>query len=238
VTVELRIHPASRWPDLAADALANRIRERPDLRLVLPTGETPSPVYESLRRRTDPAEWARVTVIALDEYLGLPAEDPARAANRLRRELLDHVRPHRIVDAASAAEDDDAAVRSLDAAAEEIDLALVGLGMNGHVGLNEPGSDADAPTRIVELHPASRAVATDRYGAGSAPERGITIGLARLLAAAELWLLVTGGHKAAVLGRALEGPETPDCPASFLRRHPRLSVVADEPAAALLGSAP
>ena len=106
-------------------------------------------------------------------------------------------------------------------------------GINGHIGLNEPGSTADDPTRVVTLEARSRSVAIDRYGAAAAPERGITLGIGRLLESREIWLLVTGERKAAVLAEALDGPESADLPASFLRRHPRLRVIADEPAAGL-----
>ena len=127
------------------------------------------------------------------------------------------------------------AARRIDAiAAEGLDLTLLGLGINGHIGLNEPGSTADDPTRVVTLDARSRSVATDRYGAAAAPERGITLGIGRLLESREIWLLVTGERKAAVLAEALDGPESADLPASFLRRHPRLRVIADEPAAARL----
>jgi glucosamine-6-phosphate deaminase len=108
--------------------------------------------------------------------------------------------------------------------------------MNGHVGFNEPGSRPDDPTRLVRLAVSSREAATARYGAARTPTAGITIGLGRLLEAGECWLLVTGARKAAILRRALDEPEGPDCPASYLRRHPRLVVFADEDAAAGLRS--
>jgi glucosamine-6-phosphate deaminase len=119
-------------------------------------------------------------------------------------------------------------------AAVDLGLVLLGLGANGHVGFNEPGTQPDSPTRIVTLAATSRAASTARYGATSEPSRGITIGMDRILAAAEVWLLVTGGHKAAILRSTLREPESLDCPASYLRRHAKLTVFADEEAAALL----
>jgi glucosamine-6-phosphate deaminase len=227
------------WGQRVALELAARLRREPRLRLCLPTGDTPSPLYERLVElgRLGQAPFGQATIVLLDEYVGLPPTDPARCSGRLRRELLDRLDPapasfHPIlVDelAPSAAAATHEAI-----AAEGLDLALLGLGLNGHVGLNEPGSEADSQTRVVELAPASRASAEQRYGARSAPSQGVTLGLARLLAAQEIWLLVTGGHKAEVLARALHGPETADCPASFLRRHPRLQVLADQDAAAEL----
>jgi glucosamine-6-phosphate deaminase len=119
-------------------------------------------------------------------------------------------------------------------AARGLDLAVLGLGMNGHVGFNEPGSSPDDPSRLVRLAVSSREAATARYGASSVPTAGITVGLARLLETEECWLLVTGERKAQILRRALDEPEGPDCPASYLRRHQRLTVFADEAAASLL----
>jgi len=119
-------------------------------------------------------------------------------------------------------------------AADGLDLAVLGLGMNGHVGFNEPGSRPDDGTRLVRLAVSSRMAAVSRYGAGWIPTAGITVGLARLLEAGECWLMVTGERKAAILRRTLDAPEGPDCPASYLRRHSLLTVFADEAAASML----
>jgi glucosamine-6-phosphate deaminase len=132
------------------------------------------------------------------------------------------------------APDLDAAVARHAIAAADLDLVVLGLGMNGHVGFNEPGSMPDSPTRIVRLAASSRQAAMARYGASRVPSAGVTVGMDRILGAREVWLLVTGERKARILRRALRDPEGPDCPASFLRRHSNLSTFADEQAAALL----
>lgn len=227
------VHPAAAWADAVAAELTERLRSEPRIRICLPTGETPAPLYAALARSTDAELWSQATVVLLDEYLGLPAGDPAAGGPRLRRELIDHVRPGRFIDVDASGADPDNAARSLDEAAQGLDLALLGLGMNGHIGLNEPGSTADSPTRVVELHARSREAATG-YGASATPERGITLGLARLLEVPELWLLVTGERKAEILRAALDGSETPDVPASYLRRHRSLRVFTDEAAVSSL----
>jgi glucosamine-6-phosphate deaminase len=219
-----------------AEELCQRLEAQPSLRLCVPTGDTPSPMYGRLvgMLAEGRASLADATVVLLDEYVGLPPDDAARCDARLRRELLDAVsmaprafHPVRVDDLPppEAAAEHDAV------AAAGLDLAVLGLGGNGHVGLNEPGSTADSPTRVVELAPDSRRSAVDRYGAAREPRAGITLGMDRLLAADEIWLLVTGAGKTAILQRALHGPETPDVPASLLRRHGRLRVMADESAA-------
>jgi glucosamine-6-phosphate deaminase len=233
-----RILPAAAWADTVAIDLAERLRANPALRVCLPTGATPVPVYQALvgLARRDEVSFAGATVVLLDEWLGLPPGDPARCDTRLRAQLLDRlpVPPAAVhlidVDAA----DLDVAVARHAAVAADLDLAVLGLGMNGHVGFNEPGSFADSPTRVVRLATSSRESAMARYGAASVPTAAVTLGMDRILAAREVWLLVTGARKAAILRRALRDPEGPDCPASYLRRNPNLRVIVDREAAALL----
>ena len=239
MTFRVEVMPAAAWAERVAGELRDRVSKRPELRLCLPTGDTPTPVYEAVVAAAVRGDvtFQRATIVLLDEFLDLAPGDPARCDERLTRELLrDLPSPPRAVHFVDAGGPDaDAAARRHDAvAAAGLDLVLLGLGMNGHVGLNEPGSLPDSPTRVVEIAATSRAAATERYGAATTPTRGITLGMDRLLGAGEVWLLVTGERKAEVLARTLEGPETADVPATFLRRHPRLAVFADEPAAALL----
>ncbi len=232
MTWSVEVHPAAAWADAVAAELTDRLRAQARLRLCLPTGETPVPLYAALSRSTDADLWSQATVVLLDDYVGLRADDPAAGGPRLRREVVGRVRPAAFVDIVQSG-DLEEAVRRHDQAARGLDLAIVGLGLNGHIGFNEPGSTADSATRVVDLHQRSREAAAG-YGTEGSPKRGITIGLARLLEAAELWLLVTGERKAEILRAAVEGPETPEVPASYLRRHPNCRVLADDAAAALL----
>jgi glucosamine-6-phosphate deaminase len=243
MTLRLVSLPAGDWAERVAADLAARLRAEPALRLCLPTGETPAPLYAALVAAAERGDVSlgRATIVLLDEYVGVPPGDPARCDTQLRRQLLDRL-PHppaavHLLDPDPA--DPDAAVARHDAvAAAGLDLVLLGLGANGHVGLNEPGSTAASPTRVVALAPSSREASVDRYGASEAPEHGVTLGMDRLLEAGEIWLLVTGEHKAGILARALNDPETPDIPATYLRRHPRLRIVADEAATARLMGPP
>lgn len=207
------------------------------MRLCLPTGTTPRPVYERLAAAVAAGEasFARTHLFLLDEFGGLPPDDPARCANMLAVDLVDHLD----VDASRVhvpdvdGEDLEAACTAYEAAiaaAGGLDLALLGLGGNGHVGMNEPGADPDGRTHVTALHRSTRDHAVT-YGATTAPSWGVTIGLGTLAEADELWLLVTGEHKRDVLARALEGPITQDVPASLLRRHARLLVLTDDAAA-------
>ncbi len=230
--------PAADWASAVAAELVARLSDRPALRICLPTGETPGPVYAALVAAAcdGRVSFDRATLVMLDAWVGLPPGDPARCDVRLRAELVDRLpRPPAAFIAIDVdGPDPDAAADRHDAAAARLDLAILGLGPNGHVGFNEPGSRPDDPTRLVRLAASSREAAVARYGATRVPTAGITIGLRRLLGAEEAWLLVTGERKASILRRCLEDPVGPDRPASWLRRHPRLTVFADEGAASLL----
>lgn len=229
--------PAAEWADEVTEALAARIAAQPDLVLCLPTGSTPEPIYERLPDALDRlgVSMARVTVVLLDEYLGLPAGHRIRCDSQLRRQLIDRL------DAPPAAflsfdvdgGDPAAACVAFDAeiaAIGGLDLVILGLGMNGHIGMNEPGTPTDASTRVIELTPSTMEAAR-QYGADPPPKYGVTLGMAEILAAREVWLLATGERKAAILREVLEGPVTADVPGSLLRGHPGLRVIADDAAA-------
>jgi len=236
--LRLEVLPEGQWAETVAQALLERLVANPRLRLCLPTGDTPTPVYARLAvldRAGRPGAWAQATAVLLDEWVGLPAGDPARCDRRITQDLLDGLAPPpRFIPIEVDGDDPEAAAARHDVAATGLDLGVLGLGMNGHIGFNEPGSRPDDPTRLVRLAVSSRDAATARYGAARTPTAGITIGVARLLEAHEVWLLVTGERKASILRRALREPEGPDCPASYLLRHRRLTVFADEAAAATL----
>ncbi len=234
--------PAAAWADHVADRLVDRLRDRSDLVVCLPTGSTPLPVYERLpgRLRDRGVTAAGATVVLLDEYLGLPPGHQARCDRTLERAVLDRLEPPSPAFVAFDVDgpDPDVACAAFDraiAALGGLDLVVLGLGRNGHVGMNEPGSAADAPTRVVELTPASRQAAIG-YGLDPPPTHGVTLGMAGILAAREIWLLATGSEKADVLVAALDGPVTPDIPASLLRGHPRLRVLVDDPGSGRAGS--
>jgi glucosamine-6-phosphate deaminase len=110
-----------------------------------------------------------------------------------------------------------------------LDLAVVGLGGNGHLGMNEPGSSPLSETRVVDLARSTSAGAL-RYGATIEPRWGITVGLRQLMEARELWLVVTGGHKSEILRQTLGDPIGPGLPATFLREHHNAWLLADSAA--------
>ena len=203
-------------------------------RLCLPTGATPAPVYHAFA--AGGGDLTSATVFLLDEF-GLPSGAPARCDTMLGRDLLDRLAapPHRVVTWDTDADDLGAMCNAFDADVADggLDLVVLGIGGNGHLGINEPGTPRDAPTRLVELHETT-AAATDRYGADDRPAWGVTLGMARILEGREVWLLATGAHKAAIVRAACRGPVGPHVPASYLQTHPNVKVWLDEPAASAL----
>jgi glucosamine-6-phosphate deaminase len=224
---DLEVLADGEWAARAAGLFETTVR--PGMRLCLPTGDTVRPFYHEVARRMT---LEGVQIFLLDEFGGLPEGDPGRCEVMIRRDLIDRVSgsPTVIMPDVDAADPGLESRRYADALRDGgIDLALVGLGGNGHIGMNEPGSTPDLVTRVVDLA-ASTTEHALHYGATSAPTWGITVGLAELLDSSELWLLVTGKHKQEILARSLEGPVSPEVPASLLRRHPNLTVLADESA--------
>jgi glucosamine-6-phosphate deaminase len=219
----------------AAELIANRLRARPRLRMLLPTGHTPLEVYAALRAHAAhgalPSDAA--TVFQLDEYRGVSPQDERSFAAYLRREL--HGIELAVFHGLDGAASDPAAEcarhqRLLDEA--PIDLAVLGLGHDGHIAFDKPGSSLESGTRVVALHPRTRAdAAADFGGSERVPLHALTVGVRTLLAARELLMLVTGADKAGALGRMLLAPAGSLFPASLLRIHPRLTVICDAAAA-------
>jgi len=230
-----------RDPDEVAQAAARQVADllaaRPQALVGFPTGRTPLPFFRALaQHRGDGLATDGLRPFALDEYRGVAASSPQSFASFLRRHLveplgLDLARLHSLDGTAADAEAECGRYESA-VGGGAADLVILGLGANGHVAFNEPGSGADSRTRVVDLTPESiRAAAADFPAGTAAPTQALTIGIATILEARAVLLLVTGASKAGILRAALVGPETPQVPASFLRRHPDLRVLADEAAA-------
>jgi 6-phosphogluconolactonase/glucosamine-6-phosphate isomerase/deaminase len=227
--MRVSVEPTATWSSNVAAALNDWLAVRARPRLCLAVGSTPEPVY----RRLAPALLSDATIFLVDEFGGLPAGDPGRSAATLWRGLLDRSRlpASRFLGPDVDATDLDAECSRYEQVIADggLDLAVLGLGLNGHVGMNEPGSDMDSATRVVQLAPETREAALS-YGLATAPTWGVTVGMRTLLAAREVWLLVTGRHKRRILHEVLTGAIGPSCPASLLRTHPNAWCWADSAA--------
>jgi glucosamine-6-phosphate deaminase len=224
----------------AVRRIAGLVRRRPTATLGLATGSTMQEIYRGLvaahRRGLD---LSGLTTFNMDEYLGLGPENPGSFAAYMQSALFGpadmaaascHVPPGRT-------EYGDAAAIAYERAIAEaggIDLQLLGIGENGHIAFNEPGSSFASRTRVVELAPMTRSANRSGFSGGEVPRRAITIGIATILEARALLLLATGERKAEALAGALDGPVDEACPASAIRLHPRATVICDRAAASRL----
>ncbi len=217
--------------------LAERAAEGRPLVLGLATGNTMVELYAELVQllRDEPVDLSQLSTFNLDEYLDLEAGDPRSFQSFMVEHLfepldLDPGRCH-FPDAQLALRDPKAACRAYSGLIQEaggIDLQLLGLGRNGHVAFNEPGSPVDGMTRVVPLHPFTRQDAAPNFGSLEAvPERAITMGLAEIRAARRLRLLAFGKPKAEALASALGAKPDPQRPLSSLLLHPDLMIWAD-----------
>ena len=238
--MEIDILEADHFAATVAGWWAERLSEQPALTMVLPTGSTPRPVYAAISDlvAAGHVSFGSATVFLLDEFGGLPPGDPARCDVALDRDLI------RLIDLPQDrlhAPDPDAA----DPAAEAVrfgalvddaapQLAMLGIGMNGHIGLNEPGSTLDERARVVELHETTRR-AVAGYGATAPTTWGITLGLRELMGCGEVWLLARGAAKADIVRSTVEGAIGPAVPAGYLRTHPKARLILDTAAASKLG---
>jgi galactosamine-6-phosphate isomerase len=223
---------------VVAEHIVELARERSKLRVCVASGGTPRPVYAELGKAAQHGrlDASKLELTLLDEYGGLEPDDPGRCAAMLERDLLEPLGlALRDVERFDPdAFDPGAELERFRAAVQDgFDLCILGVGLNGHLGMNEPGSAEDAATRRVELHPSTQA-SSSGYGVRQTPTWGVTVGLRELLASSEVWLLATGAHKAPIIAQALEGEVTEEVPASLLQRHPSSTVWLDEAAAGAL----
>ena len=228
------------WSDAVVALWRDRLAVNPRLRMCLPAGRTPQPIYAGIAAAVAArrCSFAAAEILLLDEYGGLAPDDPRRCAQMLRRDLLTHIDlpPRQFVSLDPDAADLDAMCGDVERhiAAGGLQLTLLGIGLNGHVGLNEPGSRADSRTRRVHLEPATVQAAAGYSGYGSVPSWGVTLGIATLAESAEIWLLACGVAKADIVGRLMHAPAGSDLPATWLRDHPNCRLFVDASAAAAL----
>ncbi len=228
---------------LAADVVEAAVRTRSDAVLGLATGSTPLPTYRELVRRheagTGPS-YDQVRCFTLDEYVGLPAGHPETYRATIARELTDAlgIAADRVQGPDPAPDGLPTAGERYEAALEAaggVDVQVLGIGSDGHLAFNEPGSSLGSRTRMKTLTEQTRRDNARFFGSvDEVPTHVLTQGLGTILRARHLLLLATGPGKAAALAAAVEGPLTASCPASVLQLHPHVTVLADAGAAEAL----
>lgn len=219
---------------LAADEVAHLLTDNPQAVLALPTGSTPLGLYAQLRARAaaGAVSCGSASWFDLDEYAGVGADDDLSYARFVRTQLLDPVGvpENRVRLLRGDALDLPAECRDYDdavARAGGIDLAILGLGANGHIAFNEPGSAWDRTTHVVELTVETRAANSPFAGQGAIPRYGVTMGIATLREARAILLLVAGASKRNALEALRRGDPDLGWPVTSLVDHPNLTVVAD-----------
>lgn len=224
----------------AAEMIAERVQEKPDSVLGLATGGTPEGTYQQLKKIYDRGgiDLSRVTTFNLDEYAGMPEDHPqsyhAYMQNKVFQPL--QLRPEQAHLPDGTAGDLEQECRRYEkqiAAAGGIDMQLLGLGENGHIGFNEPGTSFSSRTHVVQLKPSTRE-ANARYFATieDVPQQAVTMGIETIMESRAILLLVFGRRKKEALLRLLEGEVQEDFPASVLKKHSSVTVIADEEALA------
>ncbi|HEY4389734.1 MAG TPA: glucosamine-6-phosphate deaminase [Paenibacillus sp.] len=214
---------------------------KPDSVVTFAGGETTVGLHRELTHLCQ--EWridfSKMNAFTLDEYVGLSPDDPRSVSYRIRHQVLNHigVQSDHIYMPDGMAEDLQEACTTYDRLLDEhpVDLEILGIGSNGHIGFNEPGTPFHLDTHVSNL--ASR-TAQDKAGffgaVGSVPVQGITVGIRRIMRSKHILLLAKGKSKSEIIRQALMGPISTDVPASVLQLHPRLTIVLDKAAAELI----
>ncbi|HZP57313.1 MAG TPA: glucosamine-6-phosphate deaminase [Dehalococcoidia bacterium] len=219
----------------AADAVCALLHAEPGAALGLPTGTTPVETYAELARRSDAGDCALhgATGWAIDEFAGVAADAPGTNRWWYARHLRVPLRALHVPEASAPdPQHEIEAFAARLATAGGLALCLLGVGENGHLAFNEPGSRRDSRARAVELTETSRRAHAENFGSLAAvPRRAMTLGIADLLEARALLVLAHGASKAAIVRAAIEGPQTAEVPASWLRDHDDVLWLLDEAAA-------
>ena len=242
-------HRISIFPDpqaVARDVAAHVVQAleaKPDLVLGLPTGRTPLLLYEELARLAAEgrADFAAVTTFNLDEFLGIPAAHPGSYRSFMQKHLFDRVNidPSRINflrgDTGSAVEECCRYETAIEAAGG-LDLLILGIGTNGHIGFNEPGDGLAARTHQVTLRPETRRSNAALFGGDpdAVPSEALSMGIGTILDAKSVILIATGEKKASCVEQLVTGRITTHLPASFLQLHRDVEIVLDLAAAGRL----
>jgi glucosamine-6-phosphate deaminase len=224
----------------AADLVADLLSAQPESVLALPTGHTPVPLYRALvlRHREGRADFSRASAFSMDELIGIAPDHPASYQAFLREHLFRHVniaaaRTHLLTGTARNWRAEAARIEHTLAELGGLDLAILGIGTNGHIAFNEPASELTARTHRARLALASRRAHAGPFGSWrKVPAHALTMGIGTLLRARRVLLMATGAPKASIVRRALAGPVTTRLPASLLQLHPHVDVVRDRAAAA------
>ena len=242
--MEIIIQPTyKKLAEVAAEIVRDALLKKTDLVLGLATGSTPIGVYEALVRmhKTDGLDFSEVTTFNLDEYVGIPPNHPYSYHTFMETHLFNainipaencHIPQSTTVGHEEFCEQYEAAI--VDAGG--IDIQVLGIGKDGHIGFNEPSSSLGSRTRIKTLTQSTLEANAPHFGStiDDVPKMAITMGVGTIMDAKQCLLLASGESKAGAIANAVEGPITAEVPASVLQMHPQTVVIIDEAAASQL----
>ncbi|MBZ4665890.1 glucosamine-6-phosphate deaminase [Mahella sp.] len=238
----MRIYVADTKDEMAyraAEIIEDRLIKYPDTTLGLATGGTMIELYRYLVQMYERGiiSFKSVVTFNLDEYVGIEPSHPASFRRFMYEYLFKHVDilPQNVHIPDGMAHDMRAECKSYDCAIKEhggIDLQILGIGLNGHIGFNEPGTPFGTTTHVVDLTETTRAANAGFFGSiEDVPKQAVTMGIKNIMQSRSIILMASGEAKADMVAKALTGPITPQVPASVLQLHPQLTVILDRQAA-------
>ncbi len=214
--------------------LIESIRQKPKALLCIATGGSPEGMYAEITRRVtaEPEITSGIRLLALDEWYGIPSDHPATCSSFIRQNVSRPwlISEDRLVLFNSAADNPESECRRINGLLEKngpIDLCILGIGRNGHLGLNEPGSGKYDHTRVVELAQSST-LHPMLKDTGAAVSRGMTLGIADILNSREILILITGFGKIDAYNAFMEKANPDEWPASFLWEHDNVNCIVDD----------
>ncbi len=225
----------------AAGKIVQLVKNKPAAVLCLAGGDTPALTYDIVVEiaMAESVSFAAVTFIGLDEWVGIERAMPGSCYHFLQQKIFDplHIQQHQVHFFDSGAHDLQKECDRINKSLENagcLDLALVGIGLNGHIGFNEPGVDPLLKAHVVELDQLTTATGQKYFTTSTALALGITLGMAQILEARNVMLMASGKKKAAIIRKALQEPVSNAVPASLIASHANTLVLLDDEAAAEL----
>ena len=238
--MEVIIQPSHQLAAIASEIIRDALLKKPNLVLGLATGSTPIGLYKALVRmhKEDGLDFSKVTTFNLDEYVDIPREHPQSYHTFMAKHFFDHVNisvENQHIPQSSAENHETFCARYEETIERVggIDIQVLGIGTDGHIGFNEVGSSLASRTRIVTLTESTLVANAIHFGDNvyAVPEMAITMGIGTIMQAKQCLLLACGTSKSEAVARAIEGPITAMVPASVLQMHPNTVVLIDEAAA-------
>ena len=240
--MQVRIHPDyERLSNFVANEVLEYIKKKPDAVVCLASGDSPKLTYNLIaeKGRAQNINFQNVTFIGLDEWVGIAPGNPGSCKYFLMENIFIPLQlaPRQIhmfdglsTNLAEECKNMDAVIHSKGG----LDVMVVGIGMNGHIGFNEPGISPDLYAHVADLEETTKSVGQKYFKEQTRLEKGITIGLKYLTESKKPILIANGEKKAEIIQKALEGPVSMKLPASIIQKHPNSLVALDELAASLL----